>query len=172
MDIPGLYPWSIADTGLYKAAFRRVVSVFRSELVTNVKFVWSPAAADGFQAYFPGNDAVDYVGVTVLEDANWDSYWGSPPKSFAELFRPMYPALAAFGKPLLIPELGVSGTPDRQRTWLRALVSSLPEFPALRAIGYFNDKNVPNNHMEYLPDWRVAPDIFGEFTDGVRATGL
>lgn len=172
MDIPGLYPWSVDDSGLYKLAFRRFVSIFRSELVTNAKFVWSPAANDGFQAFYPGNDVVDYVGVTILEDPVWDSYWGSPPKAFVDHFRPVYPKLAAFGKPVLISELGVSGTPDRQRTWLRSLVRALPEFPALKAIGYFNDVNAANNHVAYLPDWRLSPDLFSEFADSVRASGL
>jgi hypothetical protein len=72
----------------------------------------------------------------------------------------------------LISELGVSGTPDRQRTWLRALVNALPEFPQLRAIGYFNDVNTPNNHVKHLPDWRIGHETFQEFASMVRATGL
>ena len=47
MDLPGLYPWSTGDPERYRAAYRRVVAVFREEGADNVRFVWSPAGETG-----------------------------------------------------------------------------------------------------------------------------
>jgi cellulose synthase (UDP-forming) len=54
---------------LYQQAFRHVVSLFRDEGADNVRFVWSPAGETNALDYYPGGDVVDYVGLTVLEDA-------------------------------------------------------------------------------------------------------
>ena len=69
MDLTLLYPWSSNDPALYQAAFRHVVEVFRAEGATNVQWVWSPAGQGNALAYYPGDDVVDYVGLTVLGDA-------------------------------------------------------------------------------------------------------
>ena len=161
MDLPGLYPWSVDDPALYRAAFRRVVTVFREEGATNARFVWSPAGDTGgtpSAAYYPGDDVVDLVGLTVLGDAGWDEQFGLPRRSLADVLRPRYDSLAPLGKPILIAELGVSGPPEEQAAWLAAGAAALPEFPAVRAVVYFNDRNAPNNRLPVQPDWRVTAE--------------
>ncbi|HEX8967868.1 MAG TPA: hypothetical protein VF937_08320, partial [Chloroflexota bacterium] len=172
MDLSLLYPWSVPDGGLYQTAYRRVVSIFRQHAATNVRWVWSPSGNTPASAYYPGDDVVDYIGMTVLEDEQWARLLGSgSPRSFVELLGPKYPMLAPYGKPLIIAELGVSGTPDRQRAWLTGASQALPEFPQIRVVCYQDAVNVPNNLMQSQPDWRIQPAVFTEFLDGVtRAT--
>jgi cellulose synthase (UDP-forming) len=161
MDLPGLYPWSVDDPALYREAFRRVVAVFREEGATNARFVWSPAGETGgtpSAAYYPGDDVVDLVGLTVLGDAGWDEQFGLPRRSLADVLRPRYDSLAPLGKPILIAELGVSGPPEEQAAWIAAGAAALPEFPAVRAAVYFNDRNAPNNRLPEQPDWRVSAE--------------
>jgi beta-mannanase len=156
MELSGLYPWAANRPDLYRAAFRRVVAIFREEGATNARFVWSPAGNEDAPAYYPGSDVVDYVGVTVLEDAEWDRADGLPPQSFTDLLGPRYSRMDQFGKPILVAELGVSGTPEGQAAWLADAGQQLTRFPLLRALVYFNDTNPPVRGLDVLPDWRVA----------------
>jgi endoglucanase len=171
MDLTGLYPWSTDSPASYRAAYRRVVDIFREEGATNVRWIWSPAGNSGAEAFYPGDDVVDYVGLTILGDAEWDRLFGYPPRSFAELLRPKYRLGAAFGKPIVVAELGVSGPPERQRAWMAATSEALSAYPQIRAISYFNDVNVPNNHLPTQPDWRIAPDTFREFATALASLG-
>jgi beta-mannanase len=169
MDLSGLYPWSANDPALYRAAFRRVASILREEGATNARLVWSPLAdADEAAAFYPGDDVVDYVGLTVLGDAAWDAGWGLPPRSFHELTAPKYARVAGFGKPIVVAELGVSGTPERQAAWLARVTPDLAAFPLVRAVSYFNDENPPINRLPVQPDWRLEPSLFARFAEGTR----
>jgi beta-mannanase len=158
MDLPGLYPWSTRDAALFRVAFRHVVSVFRAEGVTSVRWVWSPAGEPGAAAFYPGDDVVDYVGLTVLGDAEWDRELGFARRSFAELLAPRYAEVAALNKPIIVAELGVSGTTVEQIAWLHDATRSLSPFPLVRALVYFDDRNAPNNGRATQPQWRVDPD--------------
>jgi hypothetical protein len=172
MELNDLYPWSARAPGTYRAAYRRVVELFRREGATNVQWVWSPAGNPEASPYYPGDDVVDYVGLTVLGDARWDATFGLPPQSFADLLAPKYALAAGHAKPVLIAELGVSGTPDRQREWLLAAAAALGEYPRVRAISYFGDVNSPNNRLSEQPDWRVAAPSYGAFVRAVAEADL
>jgi beta-mannanase len=161
MELSGLYPWAANDPQLYRAAFRRVVSIFRAEGAANASFVWSPAGNDDADAYYPGDDVVDYVGVTVLGDEQWDEDSGASPQSFTDLFAPRYARMAGYGKPIVVAELGVSGTSERQALWLEQANQSVDQFPLLRALVYFNAKNPWPGAMDVAPDWRVSPELLG-----------
>ena len=156
MDLTLLYPWSSNDPALYQAAFRHVVEVFRAEGATNVQWVWSPAGQGNALAYYPGDDVVDYVGLTVLGDAGWDAELGYQQRqSMADILRPRYVAVEAAHKPVLIAELGVSGTAAEQTAWLSDGARALADFPLLQGIVYFNANNAENNWRNTQPDWRL-----------------
>jgi cellulose synthase (UDP-forming) len=156
MDLNLLYPWSSNDPALYRAAFRHVVEVFRSEGATNVRWVWSPAGQGNALAYYPGDDVVDYVGLTTLGDARWDAELGFEPRqTMADILRPRYDAVKGTQKPIIIAELGVSGTAAEQRAWLSEAARALSEFPQLQALVYFNDRNAANNWRVSQPDWQL-----------------
>jgi beta-mannanase len=156
MDLTLLYPWSSENPALYQAAFRHVVEVFRSEGSTNVKWVWSPAGQGNALAYYPGDDVVNYVGLTVLGDAGWDAEQGFQPRqSLADILRPRYQAVQAANKPIIIAELGVSGSAAEQDAWLREGATQLDEFPLVQGAVYFNARNAANNWRDTEPDWRL-----------------
>ncbi|HEY1296702.1 MAG TPA: glycosyltransferase family 2 protein [Chloroflexota bacterium] len=156
MDLRLLYPWSSDDPALYRAAFRHVVEVFRAEGATNIKWVWSPAGQGNALAYYPGEDVVDYIGLTVLGDAGWDAELGFQQRqSLVDILRPRYQAVEAANKPIIIAELGVSGSTAEQVAWLSAGATELRNFPLLQAIVYFNAENASNNWRVSQPDWRL-----------------
>ena len=171
MDLAGLYPWATSDPELYRAAFRHVVSVFRSDGATNARWVWSPAGEADAVAFYPGDDVVDYVGLTVLGDSEWDWDLGyTTRRSMVDLLRPRYLVVASLDKPVIIAELGASGDSDQQRAWLEAGVAGLGEFDRVRALVYFEDRNAPNNHRLTQPNWRLAPDVLAKFAADVSGT--
>jgi cellulose synthase (UDP-forming) len=165
MELANLYPWSAQDPARYQQAFRHVVEIFREEGATNVRFVWSPAGNANALDYYPGNDVVDYVGMTVLEDAGWDAGWGLAPQTFDEVFGPRYRLLAPLGKPMIISEMGVSGAPDYQASWLTAAGQSLANYPGLVAVLYFDDSNPHVNAVPTAPDWRLGGPALSAFVN-------
>jgi beta-mannanase len=156
MDLTLLYPWSSDNPALYQAAFRHVVDVFRAEGASNVKWIWSPAGQGNALAYYPGDDVVDYIGLTVLGDAGWDAELGYQQRqSLVDILRPRYEAVQAANKPVIIVELGVSGSAAEQAAWLSDGATQLDSFPLLQGIVYFNAKNAANNWRDTEPDWRL-----------------
>jgi cellulose synthase (UDP-forming) len=170
MELSGLYPWAANHPELYQAAYRHVVELFRAEGADNVRWVWSPVGNVGLEAYYPGDDVVDYVGVTVLGDPGWDANFGLAPQSFAQLLEPKYERLAAYGKPIVVAEFGVSGPPERQQDWLQGAARSIGQFPLVRALSYFNDVNAENNHLSSRPDWRLGGPEYAAFLRRVAAS--
>ncbi len=170
MDLYGLYPWSVGDPAVYRAAYRHVVSLFREQGATNAQWVWSPSGNSGAAAYYPGSDVVDYVGMTILGDEQWDQILlDQSARTFAQLMAPKYPEVAVYAKPIIIAELGVSGTPEHQQEWLTSAARALMDFPNIRVVSYYDSVNAPNNHMATQPDWRVSPAVFAEFDRAVEA---
>ena len=168
MELTGLYPWATDQPELYRAAFRHVVELFRTEGATNARWVWSPTGNSNALPFYPDDDIVDYVGMTVLEDPAWDAAFGLPPQSFLDLAAPRYDLLAPLGKPMMVAELGVSGTPGAQETWLVQAAADVVSLPAMTALVYFNDINAPVSSLPTRPDWRVPADSFLPFVEAVQ----
>jgi len=164
MDLSGLYPWAANDPGLFRSAFRRVVGLFREHGATNVRWIWSPAGIAGAEAYYPGDDVVDEIGLTILGDASWDHNYGLEPQSFAELLQPKYDLVQGFGKPIIVAELGVSGSAERQRDWLAEIPLALHGFPLIHGIVYFDAINSANTRTVSRPDWTIAPEALTNLT--------
>jgi hypothetical protein len=82
----------------YVAAWRHVVSIFRSRHVGNALFVWMPLAGGfwdgGSQAYWPGRRWVDWVGASGVQGSSWHS--------FSTAFRNFYRWAHRRGRPLMI----------------------------------------------------------------------
>jgi len=157
MELTGLYPWAQNNPQAYISAYRQVVNIFREEGVENVLWVWSPAGNQGAEEFWPGEKYVDFIGITILADENWDHQAGfSSLRSFETLLNEKYRLSQNYGKPLIIAELGVSVCLQRQ-TWLKEAKSSLSYFPQLIAIAYFN---APNTHIVegYQPQWTISKE--------------
>ena len=156
------YPWATAYRGvakrtgdnspaMYCAMWKHVVNIFRHEGALNARWVWSPNILYTNQfndertqerdlcALFPGDEWVDWVGVSVYNDGAHGAW-----RSFTNLFESTYNALGRLSnRPLMIAELGVTeeGAPDGQTKarWLeRALLTDIPNrFSRVRLVTYF-----------------------------------
>ncbi len=145
------YGWS-GDPGDFVAAWRHVVSVFRAEGATNVRWVWSANVDNGsypFKAYFPGDEWVDYTG---LDGYNWGTAgvgvnrW----ESLSQVFSSSYAQLTQLSsKPVIITEVSSSEIGGDKAAWIReGFLKTIPQsFPRVNAVVWFD-----RNQEE---DWRI-----------------
>lgn len=113
MELVGNYPWSQTDYELYIKTFQRYVDIFREEEVDNVQWIWSPAGTVNARPYYPGSDYIDFIGVSVLGFEDWDRKFGyERGRSFQSIFNERE-WLEEHGKPIIITELGVAPSADR-----------------------------------------------------------
>jgi endoglucanase len=149
-------PWSPGANGNtsaeYVAAWRHVVTLFRQEGATNVRWVWSPniIVGDGtpYAELYPGEEWVDWVGV--------DGYNFGPTRewhtwtTFYDVFAASYDALAALTtKPLMIAETASTEIGGDKAAWIRrGLLTDLPtRFPRFQLVIWF--------HEDKETDWRI-----------------
>ncbi len=142
----------------YIAMWRHVVSIFRAEGATNVRWVWSPnvygggssptrASASPFQPFYPGDSWVDFVG---LDGYNWGTLHPAGWCSFANVFGPSYDALTKLtDKPVMIAETASAEAGGSKAAWIRAIPGVLQSrMPRVRALIWFDrDKET---------DWQIA----------------
>jgi Glycosyl hydrolase family 26 len=147
------YPWAGGNSSpdSYLAAWRHVVSVFRADGATNVKWVWSPNIQEGskypISPYFPGDSWIDYVG---LDGYNWGTRNGERWQSLEEVFAPSYSIVTQLSsKPVIIAETGSSEIGGDKAAWIRkGLMTSIPQsFPRVSAVVWFN--------LAKEDDWRL-----------------
>lgn len=158
MDMPGLYPWAGAPPDRFIAMYRHTVDIFRQEGASNVIWVWSPAGTLDAPEYYPGDGYVDYVGVTILQYSGWESAAGYiPPRDFQKLVDEKYRMLAPLGKPMLLAEVGIDLPSDLKARAVRTMTSLTDEYPLIRGIVYFNDRNPVMPTIQDRPQWSLRP---------------
>lgn len=166
LERDGLHPWAGGDPALYQAAWRRVHATFQAEGATNVRFLWSPGGVitpwDGFvsDAWYPGDDVVDLVGFSAFAAWQWEEWSAQRASVHAfrtprELLLPRYEAIAAHGKPVVLPEVGVQMHPSLsydEARWIEEFSRFVTsdEVPLMRGVVYFN---APHNLPDYEIDW-------------------
>lgn len=162
-DPDGRYPWARSDSDGYKAAYRYVVDKCRAD-APKAAFVWSPKGGSNLADYYPGDAHVDAVGVALWGLEQYDVKFHGGARSFAETFSEKYPRVAAFLKPVIIAELGVSGSAAYRERWFAGLIAEISRksrFPQLEAVVYFNDKEPWHWPLGLgSPDWRIAKGWF------------
>ncbi len=144
------YPWGSGKTSpeTFIAAWRHVVSIFRSEGATNVKWVWSPNVQEGakypISPYFPGDEWVDDIG---LDGYNWGSIPGESWRSMGEVFAASYSIVTQLStKPVIITETSSSETGGEKAAWIRSgFMTTIPQsFPRVSAVVWFNKAQEDN----------------------------
>jgi endoglucanase len=72
-----------------------------------------------------------------------------------------YGWVAGFGKPVVIVELGVTGTAEYQELWLQQLVDGLGNYPLLRSVIFFQAEDTLGAWGEKYgtPDWRLDVEV-------------
>ena len=137
------YPYSQAAPGSkttaadYVAAWRRIVDIFNRNGATNVAWVWSPNVPDvggvSYQSYYPGDNYVDWVGVSL--------YSGNDPRAMDGIYGE-YSAK----KPFFITEWATASVQNKYNArfpgevgWVQEFFDNLNQnYPRVKAISWFN----------------------------------
>ncbi len=130
------YPWQ-GDPEAYRAAFRRIVDLFRAERADNVLFLWSAMwlNEEWTLLYYPGDDVVDMVGTTVLNHGTVPTFDWSAWQTFGQLFAEQYQAAERYGKPIMLTELATAEQGGSKAAWLRDCFSSLKtHYPLVQGV--------------------------------------
>ncbi|MFC4071501.1 glycoside hydrolase family 26 protein [Actinoplanes subglobosus] len=159
------YRWGGArndeDTDGYVKCFRRLRGIFDDEGADKVSWVWSPnwnsSPKDDWNridAYYPGDDFVDWVGVS-----GYNLHRESP----ATLFDPIYTKYSA-RKPIMITEVGskdYGGT--TKADWIRELGTYVEQRPAIGGVVWFDT----DTHPSYPEHWRLdsLPDAAAAYRE-------
>jgi beta-mannanase len=141
------YPWC-CHPEQFREVWRRIHDIFSEEGATNVAWVWSPATSrGGWDAYYPGDQYVDWIGASVY---NWGlSQSGTRWRPFAEIFTPFYEDVAGKGKPLMLAEVGSAEQGGDKGAWVHDASTILEErFPAVKAW-------IHQQYEDGEADWRV-----------------
>lgn len=143
------------DPGNYQIAFRKFVEIFRSEGMdeTKVRWVFAPNAwsvgRHSMAEYYPGDDVVDLVGISVYNfGANVGVWTGVFESGMAavETVRSFAPT-----KPYLITQIGSSTSGGDRDAWLREMFAFTATDPNVVGLIYFN--------FNKETDWKVWDGI-------------
>lgn len=142
------YPWGYGRCapGAFVAAWKHVVTVFRTAGAHNVTWLWDPnvqyAGGPPLRDWWPGSSYVDWVGL--------DGYYAYPADTFSTLFLPSVRAIRSFAdKPLLIAESGVTAVDGTGR--LRDLYTGASGADAVGVV-YFDVRQSGDPEHQ---DWRL-----------------
>ncbi|RMG41532.1 MAG: beta-mannanase [Candidatus Dadabacteria bacterium] len=139
----------------FRDAYRHIVDIFRARGANNVTWVFHVNAIsypnakwNTIKAYYPGDDYVDWIGVSVYGALNASEAW----LSFTEVLDQAYPQLVALSadKPLALLEFGVDErrhNPSLKAAWISEAINSIASgrYPRIRAISYWHE-NWRNAH--------------------------
>ncbi len=152
-ELTGHFPWATTP-GEYIPAWQHVVRLVRLN-ASNTYFLWSPAGITGAEDFYPGDEFVDFIGATVLCAKEWEESWMGEGnyRQFVEMFDPIYQRYVRLGKPILLPEVGVSlENPDLEANWVDGMLASLKNYPEVIGVVYFNARHPA---ADYQIDWRL-----------------
>lgn len=158
-DKSGQFIWAGWEPETYIAAYRRMVEVCRAK-APNIDFMWSPLGLENMEVYYPGDEFVDLVGLSVFGLQAWERQILGQERTFREVFEPRYQRALKFNKPIVVAELGFVGNQAYFDKWNNDVRQDLAGFDRLIAVVYFNYPEVyPWPDGFGLPDWRFGHNI-------------
>jgi hypothetical protein len=148
------FPWDGSHNGddpaAYVKAWRRLHRIFREQGAGNVAWVWSPnwnsspgTSWNRFQRYYPGDEYVDWVGVS-----GYDFFSESPRTLFGAV-------TGAYGerKPIILSETAaIDHGAGSKAAWIRKLAGWVEDTPAVGAVVWFDTDIQDDSPHNFRPD--------------------
>ncbi len=158
-DRSGQFIWAGWNPETYIGAYRRMIDVCRAS-APGITVMWSPLGDEDMAKYYPGDDYADLIGLTVFGLQAWDQAKHGRDRTFDDVFGPRYERAAAFGKPVVVAELGYVGRQDYVDLWKNSVRQVKEAFPQLVGVVYFNYPEVyPWPEGFGAPDWRMKNQV-------------
>ena len=162
------YSWGYKHTSptTFVAAWRHLVTLFRSAGADNVTWVWTIQADEPgtrpIAAWWPGAQYVTWVGI--------DGYYYRPSDTFASVFGLTIDQVRALtSKPVLLSETAV-GPGAGQPAKIGELFTGVKQYQALGLVWF----DIAQNGGIYHQDWRIEdnPAAVGAFRRGAASLPL
>jgi cellulose synthase (UDP-forming) len=156
--VTGRYPWASQNAALYQKAYRHFVTTSRLS-ANNIAYVWSPIGETDSVRYWPGEQYVDCVGLSVFALPEFDrDHPFRAPRPFHDQMAEKYARIAHYKKPVVVSECGVTGDETQQLSWLSSAMQDLQTYPLVKALIYFNADQAPGvwDTTSTTPDWRIS----------------
>ena len=141
---------------LYIAAWRHIVDLGHS-INPRIKWIWSPNKIDEYaDLYYPGDDYVDYLGVTMNlreTNKNYSNY-----RNFEEYYinEGVKEHIEKYDKKVIICEAAFSGDDlDAKQNFIRTTFDYLLQDPNLAGVIFFN--------KDKLDDDGITPKLYNQF---------
>lgn len=132
----------------YAAAYRRIVDIARQAGAGNVSFgfhVNAPGIPDAgwnsFANYYPGDDYIDWVGMSIYGAQECDEEWAEPRQLIGSAYREL--KAMAPSKPIYIGEGGVAECPKlgSKPKWIHDFFRLIrTDFPGIKAVNYWHER--------------------------------
>jgi len=164
------YPWSGKDPNQYILAYRYVQNRIRKGVKNEILWIWSPVAKNGCERYWPGSDYVDFVGLPIYSYPAWDKSWYGHLRSFKSWYNEKYSLVRQFHKPIIIVELGVTGSTDYQTFWLQEAFEYLKTSAPVEIVLFFYTKDTEGSWGKDIstPDWRTDPQTISGLVKWIK----
>lgn len=168
----------------FRNAFRHIVATISAQGTTNITWVFHVAEDDSpdqswnrFENYYPGDDVVDWVGVSVYgAEEPLDDEW----TAFSTDMDRVYPRLTAMvpGKPLFLLEFGVTGGNPlgNAADWADAALTNLlgGRWPRLKGFSWWNEFWQNDDNPAHDTDMQVqtVPGLAAVFANGLKSDAV
>ncbi|MDZ4134635.1 MAG: beta-mannosidase, partial [Paracoccaceae bacterium] len=147
--------WSNWQPDVYISAYRRMIEICRAA-APQINVMWSPLGEEGLEKYYPGDDVVDLVGVSIFDLQPWEIKVLGKERTYEERIREAYGRVVGFGKPVVVAELGYSGSADYVESFENAVRVPLEGLENLVGVIYFDQKEpYPWPDDFGFPDWTI-----------------
>jgi len=135
-DQPQGHPRYIGTPAEVVVAWQRLVTLFRDNGATNVKFVWCPMAFD----YANGKAQKFWPGASYVDDVAADGYNfpGARFRTFDTIFQSAYAFAVAQQKPFFIGETAATSTDAQTPAWVASIGAWAATHTDTAAIVYFD----------------------------------
>lgn len=165
------YPWSPAGNNTpeeFKAAWKHLHQLIKSQDAHEVILVWNPWKPEAIKDYYPGDEFVDWIGITLLNYELLNTEGETIP--FNDLYKPFRDEIYHITrKPVMLAEFGSLDLAGDQDEWTRDAINTIEsQYKEISSIVLFNskyDKNIPENdwYTEKNIDWTMGSlDYFAE----------
>lgn len=158
-DTSGQFIWAGWEPEIYIDAYRHMIDICREE-AAEIDYMWSPLGFENMADYFPGQEYVDVVGLSVFGLQPWEREILGEEQSYRDILRPRYERALQFDLPIVVAEVGYVGDPNYVKLWQEDIRKQFEEFPELRAVVYFNQQEVypwPDGYG--LPNWTLGENV-------------
>lgn len=154
------YAWTLLPPEDYIAGYRHFVTLCRQYAPT-AQYMWSPMGEPGLVSFYPGDDVVDLIGLSVFALQPYEREVHGTERNVADIAQERYRRVVNYQKPIYIAELGCDGDESYVEECIEEFRTLHARLPELAAVVYFNDLEPAAWPRGYgRPDWRLPADAF------------